>query len=481
VLAVLVAAVLVAIMPGDMVVALLPLVADDLGASGAEIGWVITGYLLVMAVGVPLYGRIADVVDLRHVFSIALGIFVAGSLVCALAPNLAFLVLGRLVQGAGAAAIPVVSVVAATRILPPGQRGGGVGLIAGSGGVGTAIGPIAGGAIGQTFGWHGLFWGAALAALALIPAVWSTLPAGVPRIEATDDYGPRRPPDGGFDLAGGVLLGLTIGLFLFSMTRAQATGFTSFFSLAGIVAAALAAVLFAWRTAIAAEPFVPPSLFSNRRYVTAMLIAFLSMLAYVAALVVIPLLVVDVHGLAIAEAGMVLTPSGVAVAALAPVAGRLSDRLGTRPIALAGLATMAMATLFISTVAAGSSPLLLSLGFMAAGIGFAFTIAPAKVAATGALPADRMGVGLGILEGAFFLGAGTGPAVIGAFLTARQEARADAVNPWYASNAAPFSDAFLAITAVVSAALIVALGLRMDTRRAPGEKADSRCPGGGQS
>jgi predicted MFS family arabinose efflux permease len=156
-LAVLFSAVLVAITAGDMVVAVLPLVAEEFGASAALVGWVLTGYLLILSVGIPLYGRISDFFSLPRVFSVALLLFAAGSLVCALAPSLSVLVLGRIVQGAGAAAIPALSVVAVTRVMPPGERGGAVGLMASGGGVGIAAGPVLGGAVGQIWGWTGLF------------------------------------------------------------------------------------------------------------------------------------------------------------------------------------------------------------------------------------------------------------------------------------------------------------------------------------
>jgi DHA2 family metal-tetracycline-proton antiporter-like MFS transporter len=116
-------------------------VAEELGASEAQLGWVVTGYLFVLSVGIPLYGRISDFFSLRRIFSVALLLFAAGSLVCALAPSLPVLVVGRVVQGTGAAAIPALSVVAVTRVMPPGERGGAVGLMASGGGVGIAAGP----------------------------------------------------------------------------------------------------------------------------------------------------------------------------------------------------------------------------------------------------------------------------------------------------------------------------------------------------
>ena len=460
-LAVLFSAILVAITAGDMVVAVLPLVAEEFGTSEARLGWVLTGYLLVLSVGIPLYGRISDFFSLRRVFCVALVLFAAGSMVCALAPSLLVLVLGRIVQGAGAAAIPALSVVAVTRTMPSGKRGGAVGLMASGGGLGIAAGPVLGGAVGQVWGWSGLFWITTVLALVLVPGVLYALPGAVPRTGHPEPgVAGEHQGEGRFDLPGGALLGLGVGLFLFGITQGQVAGFASFSSWGSLSVAALAASLLVWRTVSAVHPFVPPSLFGNRGYVAAMVVAFFAMFANVSALILVPLLVVEANGLSTGTAGLVLTPGGVAVAVLSPMAGRLSDRVGAKLPVIAGLAVMGLSTLFVSTFATGASPLLVSMGILGMGAGFAFTNSPANNAAASALAGKEVGVGLGIFHVALFLGAGTGPAVIGAVLSARKEFATDALNPLYVLNAAPFSDAFLAMTVSVVLALVAALGLR---------------------
>jgi EmrB/QacA subfamily drug resistance transporter len=464
-LAVLVSGVLVAITAGDMVVAVLPLVAKEFGASEALVGWVVTGYLLVLSVGIPFYGRISDFFSLRRVFAVALLLFAVGSLVCALAPSLPVLVLGRIVQGTGAAAIPVLSLVAVTRAVEPGKRGTAMGLISSSGGVGIAAGPVLGGAVGQIFGWSGLFWITTVLALVLVPCALYSLPEGIPRGRSevnhlTDPGELSSAGESRIDLAGGALLGLGVGLFLFGITQGQAEGFASILFWGSLLGAVLAAGLFARRTVRAAHPFVPPSLFENRGYVAAAVVAFLPMFVLVSALVFIPLLLTSANGLSTGTAGLVLTPGGVAVAILSPVAGRLSDRMGAKPPIIAGLAMMGLSTLFVSTLAAGASPVLVSAGILGVGAGFAFAHSPAINAAASALSGEQVGVGLGIFQGALFLGAGTGPAVIGALLAAREEAGSRAINPLYSLDAAPFSDAFLAMTVVVILTLMAALELR---------------------
>ena len=434
-------------MNSSMVNVAIPVIRRDFGASEAQVGWVITAYLLLYAVGIPLYGRASDVFSLRRAFALGLVVFALGSLVCAVAPSLPLLVFGRVVQATGAAAIPALASASVAKILAPGERGMALGLIVSSVGVGAAIGPVVGGALQQLAGWQSLFYATLVLTLLLLPGAVYALPD-------TESSGDRS-----FDVPGGILLGLAAGLFLFGITQGQGAGFASFSSWGSFVGAALAAVGFAWRITGARHPFVSPSLFRNRRYVAAVIVGYFSMLANVSCLVLVPLLVSQANGLSPAATGLVLTPGAIALAILSPLAGRLSDRIGFKSLIYAGLGIMLFSVLFISAFAAGGAPYLVAVGMLGVGVGFALTNSPNVNAAAAALPHEEIGVGLGIFNGLFFLGGGTGPAVVGAFLAARREANAGAIDPLYQLGAAPFSDAFLLLGVALLLALVATLGL----------------------
>ena len=429
-----VSAVFVIVMNGSMVNVALPTIGEQFGVSEGQAEWVISGYLLVFAVGIPLYGRLADVYSLRKAFSFGLVGFVAGSLVCALAPNLPVLVAGRVLQAAGGAAIPALSSTSVAKLLPPGQRGGALGHIVSS--VGVVV---------QFAGWHALFYGTLCLGLILLPAALRVLP----------ETAPARP-GASFDLPGGALLALTAGLSLLGVTEGEVQGFSSPLSWGSFVAAALCGLGFGWRINTAPEPFVFPGLFRNRAYVACAAVGFFGFLANLTSLVFVPLLVSEVNGLSAGAAGLVLAPGAVALALLSPLAGRLSDRVGARPLVLLGLFTMFLSLLVLSTFGPGASQLVLAAGMLGVGAGFAGITSPNTNAAAATLPRDEVGVGLGIYQMLFFLGGGFGPALLGAFLAAR--AGDAALNPLYALDAAPFSDAFLLMSLCVLLALILAAG-----------------------
>lgn len=393
-LAVLMPAMLATVIASDMVNLMLPSIGAEFGASEAELAWVVTGFLLMFSVGIPFYGRVSDRVSLRRLFGFALLTYAAGSLVCALAPDLLVLVLGRIVMGVGAAAIPVLSIIAVTRLMPQDKRGMGIGVVSAAAGIGTAAGPAIGGGIGQFLGWPALFWLMLVVALVLLPAALRVLPG--------------EPPagTGRFDLLGGILLGLGAGLVLFGMTQAQVAGFAAPSSWGSLMVAVVAIALFGWRTVRVAQPFVPPALFTNRVYRTAVVVAFLAMIVNLGGLVFVPLLVVDVNGLGPGAGALVMIPAGAAVAVVSPLIGRLADRIGTRPLVLTGLALMGLFALFLSALTGGASVIPAGAGILGLSVGFIFVMTPLISAAASALPADQVGVGLGILQGAQFLGAG---------------------------------------------------------------------------
>ncbi|MED7931967.1 MFS transporter [Nonomuraea sp. LP-02] len=448
-LAVLMPAMLATVIASDMVNLMLPSIGEEFGASEAELAWVVTGFLLMFSVGIPFYGRISDRVSLRRLFCFALVTYAAGSLISALAPGLLVLVLGRIVMGVGAAGLPVLSIIAVTRLMPEDKRGMGIGVVSAATGIGTAAGPAIGGGIGQFLGWPALFWMMLVVALALVPAAWHVLP------------GERPAGAGRFDLPGGILLGLGAGLILFGITQAQVAGVATPSSWLSLVVAVMAFMLFGWRTVRLADPFVPPALFADPIYRAAVVVAFLAMVVNLGGMVFVPLLVVDVNGLEPGAGALVMVPAGVAVAVLSPLIGRLADRVATRMLVLPGLVAVGLFSLFLSTFAGGSSVIPAGLGILGLSVGFFFVLTPIISAAASALPPDQAGVGLGILQGAQFLGAGTGPALLGVLVTARQQTGADAFNPLHAGrDGAAYSDAFLAMAVVVVLAVIAAFRMR---------------------
>lgn len=448
-------AVFVSVLNNTMINVAIPRISQDLDVSGAQTGWIVTGYSLVFATGIPIYGRISDFFSLRRTFSLALVVFALGSLVCALAPSFAVLITGRALQAAGSAAIPALAFGSVAKVFPSGSRGTAFGILSSSVGVGAAAGPILGGLGVSLGGWQLLF----LATLVLIVVL---LLAALYELPHTGSEAQESGAVRSLDLPGGLLLAATAGLALFGITEVQQAGLTSPLSWGPMLLSVFAAVAFSAHIRRASEPFASPELFRNRTFVAASSVALLAQFAYIGgSLFLTPLLLVGQGGLSALSVGFVLAPSAIAVAVLSPLAGRLSDRLGPRAVLMTSLTVLLLGLLFVASYAVGASAYVVALGLLSTGIGYAGITSPAANAASATLSEETAGVSLGIYQLFFFLGAGTGTAILGAFLAARRAADAEAIDPLYsmASSAAPFSDTFLLAGFAVLLALGAALGI----------------------
>ncbi|GAA4809972.1 MFS transporter [Actinomycetospora chlora] len=452
-LGVLLVAVATAVLANSMVLVLVPEIGRDFAASPGGLAWVVTAFSLAFAVATPLYGRVADVFGIRRVFAAGLAVFLVGSVLAGLAPDIGLHLVGRVLQGAGSAAVPALGSVAVARSLPAGRRGFGFGIVGTGVGAGQALGPPLAGILAEAAGWRWPFLGAALLSAPLLVLAPRVLPDARPDTPVSW----RR-----VDVVGGALLGAAVGLGLFGLTRAQQVGLGAASSWGAVLAAVALAGAFALWIRRAPHPFAPPALLTHGPFVTAVAVGFLAMFCYLGTILLVPLLVATVNRLGVGHVGLVLLPGAVAVAALSSPAGRLSDRLGPRRLVGTGLALLAAAVLTLSTAAGGSALLLSAVTFLV-GVALASITSPLINAAAAAVPAEHAGVGLGLYQGAFFLGGGTGAAVLGTVLAARTAGAGGSWNPLHDGAGAPFSDALLVIAGVLVVA--IALSRRLPARR----------------
>jgi MFS family permease len=461
VLLVMVLASFTSVLNNSMVNVAIPAVSHGLGVSPSLSGWIVTSFSIVFATGVALYGRVSDSYSLRATFLSALVVFGIGSLICALAPVFAVLVTGRAIQAAGAAAIPSLAFGSVARLFPAGQRGVVFGTLASSVGMGAATGPLLGGMGVSAFGWRSLFVATLSVIAVLFIAAWRFLPD----LNAERERQANRLAR--LDLPGGALLATTAAATLLGITAANQAGLASPAAWGALVLAAITAGGFTLRIRLAAYPFAPPALFGNRRFMSSAVIALLSQAAFIGGgLFLTPLLLINQLGLSPFQTGLVIAPGAFSIALLSPTIGKLSDRLGPPLVLGTSLLLLLAGLLFLSSYAVGASPYVIAMALVVASIGYGGVTSPAANAASSALSKDIAGVGFGIYQLFFFLGAGSGAAIFGAVLTARQRLTAPAFNPLYHGEqaTAAFSDAYLVACGAVICALLALAGL---ARRPP--------------
>lgn len=405
VLAVLAVGTVLAPLDSSIVNIALPSIAAQFGERLAAVSWVTTAYLLTTASLLLSMGRLGDVWGLRRLYVAGLVLFGMGSLACAFAGSLPLLVGARVFQAIGSAMLFAAGPALVTRTFPPNRRGWALGYISLSVSVGLTAGPALGGLLVGTFGWPSIFLINIPLTVVVAVIAWRLLP--------------NECPDGQrFDLPGAALVGLALFLFLSGLGRADQGGFLSPEVVTLVAAAAAVALVFtAWERR-APAPMVDLSMFRDRGFSTGVAAATLAYLALFSVTFTMPFYLLRVRGIDARLAGLLLTVTPLAMAALAPTAGRLSDRHGSRALATAGVSVLAGGLLAASFLDPLSPVITVVLALVLIGSGMAVFQTPNTAAVLRATPRERTGVGSAFIAEARNVGMSIGIAVTAAIVGA---------------------------------------------------------------
>ena len=434
------------VLNGTMVPVALPQIGRELSLGPAQVGWLVTGYFLVLGVAVPFFGRLADLYGVGRLYAAGLGAFLAGSLTCALAPGYPVLVGGRLVQGLGAAAVAGLGPSAVSLSRSSGRRGGALGLVNAAAGAAAASGPVLGGFLTDALGWRYLFAvGILLGALA--PLAPKLLPEG--RVDGNER----------FDWWGGVLLGAAVAGVLLALTRIAETGWNDRLALVSFGVALLAAVSFAVRQRVARSPFVPRVLLAERAYLHLGVVTLFLVGIYLTLESVAPLALADAGGFSASRIGFVLLPPALVNAAWGSFAGKLVDRYGVRAPLLGAAGAVTAGLIALSTFGVGGHIVLVS-GLLAVVITGGTLARVALVTGVSLVtPREHLSSGISINEMVWMLGTSFGTALFVATAAARSGAP-ESLNPLYCGGFSGYSDAFLVLAIPPLLAIVASIGLR---------------------
>jgi EmrB/QacA subfamily drug resistance transporter len=420
----------------------LPSIAADLKVGLSELEWIVTGYALTFASLMLTGGKLADLLGRRLIFVAGLAIFTASSLACGLAGSGEMLIGARVVQGAGAALMnpATLSIIAAT--FPPRQRGTAIGIWAGTAALALALGPLVGGLLTEHISWSWIFFVNVPIGVIAIIASFLLIP------ESRDQSLEQR-----LDLPGL----LTSGIGLFSLTygliEANTYGWTS----PRIVGAFTIAVVMLGGFVLLERhqriPMLDLSLFKNGTFVGANLAVLLVALAMFGVFFFISLYLQGVLGYSAVQAGAAFLPMTALIMFVAPIAGRSTDRFGSRGLITVGMLLLAGQLLYFSRLGVEESYSHIFPAMIIGGFGMAMVMTPSAAAAVRALPVDRSGVGSAVLNAFRQVGGSIGIALMGAIMAHRV---GDLQGPAVFRNKQLFVDALS--TTLTVAALIAVLG-----------------------
>jgi EmrB/QacA subfamily drug resistance transporter len=342
----------------------LPVIKADLGASLSGLEWTVNAYTLTFAVLLLTGAALGDRFGRKRMFVVGLALFTAGSAAAALAPSIEFLIAARALQGIGGAIVTPLTLTILSGAVSPKRRGMALGIWGGVSGLAVALGPVVGGAIVEGLSWQWIFWLNVPIGLVLLPIAWSRL---------SESRGSNRSLDlPGLGLASAGLFGIVWGL-----VRGNEHGWTSFGVAGPIVAgAALLAAFVLWERR-AKEPMVPLRFFRSRAFSAANVTSLLMSFGMFGAIFLLAQFFQVVQGYSPLAAGIRTLPWTAMPIVVAPIAGMLSDRIGARPLLVAGMALMAGGLAWIAAIASPTVPYLEMVpALVISGIGMSLYFAP---------------------------------------------------------------------------------------------------------
>src|SRR3954466_6731831 len=343
----------------------LPSIRADLGSGVQALEWTVNAYTLVYAVLLLTGAALGDRFGRRRMFTLGLGLFPLASAAAALAPSTELLIAARAIQGAGAAIVTPLTLTLLSEAFPPERRGLAIGAWSGISGLGVALGPLVGGAVVEGISWHWIFW-------LNVPIGLVTIPLAARRL--TESFGPAKE----LDLPGLALGGLGLLGVVYGIVRGHELGWTSDTVVSALVAGGLLLAAFvAWELR-APAPMLPMRFFRSRAFTASNGVSLAMYFGVFGSIFLLAQFFQVVQHYSPLEAGLRTLPWTGMPMLVAPIAGLLSDRIGSRPLMAIGLALQAGGIGWLASVSAPDVPYSqLVIPFIMAGAGMAMVFAPA--------------------------------------------------------------------------------------------------------
>ena len=364
----------------------LPVLQSSLGASAAEVQWVIEIYMLFLAALMLVGGALGDRLGRRRVFMWGVVVFALASLWCGLAPDTAQLIAARAVQGVGGALLVPGSLAIISASFDERTRGAAIGTWSGATALTMAAGPVAGGWLAAHLSWRWVF-------LLNLPFAIAVLLIAATRLPESRD----PSATGQLDWAGAGVSTAAMGLFVYGLIESTNRGFTNPIVLATTAGGLVLAGLFIVIESSVSNPMIPPGLFRSRRFAGANVLTFLLYGALGGALYYLPFNLIQVQGYTATQAGAAWLPFIITIAVLSPAAGALVPKTGPRVLLVIG--PLLTAAGFVLAARPGTSgdywtSFFPALAFM--GLGMSMAIAPLVGVVMGSVEPGRAGLASGI-------------------------------------------------------------------------------------
>ncbi len=427
----------------------IPELAKDLGTSTSAVGWVVTGYMLSLAVAIPVSGWAGDRFGTKRTFMFALGLFTGGSLLCATAWNVESLVAFRVLQGAGGGLLTPVGTTMVFRAFSGNERSRAAVVLLVPTTIAPASGPIVGGFLVEYWSWPLIF-------LVNIPVGFAGLVAAGLLLKEHREEGQSR-----LDVSGLILAAACFPMLLYSLARIGTDGLYDAQALAfGTTGLVLLGTLISveLRTEHA---IVALRLFRSRLFAASNIVAFVAMTGVAASIFILPLMLQSQRGLSPLESGLVTFPQAVGVGMISPLVGRLYNVIGPRPLVVASfLLAMAVYATFLKVDLTTSEWTIRGLMYLT-GWSFGLMQVSTQASIFESVTPAQTGRASAVTNSIRQLGMAFGVAMVATVLSSRLAARGTELGDQAKGGAAitAFHEVFVVMTVVAAVGALLALVL----------------------
>jgi EmrB/QacA subfamily drug resistance transporter len=387
---------------GSIVNIALPVMERELHTEFAIIQWVVLGYMLTIVALMLSIGRLSDMIGKKPIYVAGFIIFTIGSGLCGISTSIEMLIAFRIFQAVGAVMILALGAAIITEAFPPSERGKALGISGLMVSLGAISGPTLGGLILGSLSWHWIFF--------------VNLPIGLIGFFISLKYVPSYRPPGGqrFDYQGAVTLFISLLSLLIGLTLGQQKGFIAPPVLGLFAVFMIGLITFIAIEKRSKEPMIDLGLFDNKLFSVNLITGFMTFVASAGTIILMPFFLENVLALDARTTGLLLGILPLTMGIIAPLAGSLSDRFGTRRLTLMGLVVLLIGYIAVSSLNENMSPLGYAFRFIPIGLGMGIFQSPNNSAIMGNAPRNRMGVASGLLSLTRTIGQTIGIALLGA-------------------------------------------------------------------
>lgn len=366
----------------------LPIIAKHFQQGMQSTQWVASAYLLTMSVFLPIFGSLADALGRGVIYNLGFLIISLFTILCGFAPNLLVLIIFRILQGIGGAMVMANGMAIATESYPASERGKNLGLLASVMAIGSIAGPSLGGLIIGYWGWRSSFYITAAFSFVAFITTYIFIPRH--RKHAAASYP--------FDIAGSLLLILTISSFIYGVSSIQKSPSSSMNALMSLMVFIVSLPLLLLVEKNHKRPVFDTALFKNLTFSSALGASLISFTTMYSPTILVPFYLEGTLKLSPQSTGLYLLAFPIAMAILSPLSGTLSDRFGSRPLAIAALTLNGLALIFFGSIGPSAPSWLILVPLSLMGVGLGMFQSPNNSAAMGSVPKIKLGTANGIVQ-----------------------------------------------------------------------------------